>query len=161
MNRARLRNSRGDTAPMLLAYISLVALIAVGLLAVATLRSDGSPDWLKLSVLCALSILSFPSRGRGLTGKTTLSYASIIFLASAALVGPLGAAIVGAVSPLGGLKDQPPPKRVFNVSMNLIIAGLAGFVYEACKGVDLGMASGTPDLLLFVGLPLMVADVAM
>jgi hypothetical protein len=146
---------------MLLAYIAVVALIATGLMALATLSLDNRPDWVRLSVLCALSALSFPSRGKGLTGKTTLSYASIIFLASAALVGPLGAAIVGAVSPLGGLKEQPLPKRMFNVSMNLIIAGFAGFVYHLCGGVDLSMAKGTPDLLLRVGLPLMVADLAM
>jgi putative nucleotidyltransferase with HDIG domain len=146
---------------MLMAYIAVVALMATGLLALAALWSDHRPDWVKLSVLCVLSVLSFPSRGKGLAGKTTLSYASIIFLASAALVGPLGASIVGAVSPLGGLKEQTLPKRLFNVSMNLIIAGLAGFVYQACGGADLSMVRGTPQLLTHVGLPLMVADLAM
>ena len=161
MSQRRARTSRGDTAPRVLMYITVVALAAATLLTFAAIQSAARPEWIKLGVLCALSILSFPSRGKGLTGKATLSFASILFLASVALVGPLGAALVGAISPLGGLTEQPLPRRVFNVSMNLIIAGFAAFVYLWCGGHTVSGSMGRSQLLLNVGLPLIVADLAM
>ena len=114
-----------------------------------------------LAVLCALSVLSWPARGKGLASKTTLSFASILYLASVALLGPLGAALVGAVSPLAGLRQQQPQQRVFNVAMNTIIAGFAGFVYLWVGGRQVNTAMGPADLMLRVGLPLIPADLAM
>ena len=99
-------------------------------------RSSSHIDWLVLAVLCALSILSFPARGKGLAGKTTLSFASIIILSSVALLGPLGAAVVGAVSPLGGLRQTNRFRGGSSTSaMNSLLAGFAGLVYLWVGGV--------------------------
>lgn len=161
MKRPRSRSPRGDSAPAVLLYVAIVGLVAAVLVVLAFLLFGGISNWLMLTVLCALSVLSWPARGKGLAGKTTLSFASILYLASVALVGPLGAALVGAVSPLAGLRQQQPQQRVFNVAMNMIIAGFAGFVYIWVGGEQVNTDMGPSDLILRVGLPLIPADLAM
>ena len=87
MKRPRSRSPRGDSAPAVLLYVAIVGLVAAVLVVLACLLFGGISNWLMLTVLCALSILSWPARGKGLAGKTTLSFASILYLASVALVG--------------------------------------------------------------------------
>src|SRR6476469_5380804 len=125
MTQSRARES---SRPVLM-YVGLVAFLASALLVPASLLGPLPADWVMLVVLCMLSLLSWRSKGEHVEQRTALSFASILYLASVALLGPLGAALVGAVSPLAGLRQQQPQQRVFNVAMNAIIAGFAGFVY--------------------------------
>jgi hypothetical protein len=128
---------------------------------VAALSAGRQMDWLALGVLGIMSIVSFAARGKDLVGKAALSFASIIILTSVALLGPLGAAIVGAVSPLGGLREQSLPRRVFNIAMNSFLAGFAGLIYLWVGGLEVGQAMSREELLVRVGMPLLAADLAM
>jgi len=79
-----------------------------------------------------------------------------------ALLGPFGAAFVGAVPNLLGVNKDRAQVRVFNSGMNSAHSAFAGFVYLVIGGPQVvGSGSGAQDLLLHVGVPLMVADVAL
>ena len=127
----------------------------------AALTAGWQMDWLALGVLGIMSIVSFAARGKDLVGKAALSFASIIILTSVALLGPLGAAVVGAVSPLGGLREQSLPRRVFNIAMNSLLAGFAGLIYLRVGGLEVSQAMSRGELLGRVGMPLLAADFAM
>jgi HD-GYP domain-containing protein (c-di-GMP phosphodiesterase class II) len=161
MSQRQPRAPRGDSAPAVLLYICCVAIAAALLMVAAAVNAGMDMDWLVLSVLAIMSMVSFPARGKDLVGKATLSFASIIILSSVALLGPFGAALVGAVSPLGGLREQPLPRRVFNIAMNSLLAGFAGLVYLWVGGAEVNIEMDRQDLLVRVGIPLIAADLAM
>src|SRR5665647_763397 len=107
-----------------------------------------------------MGILSESVRERDIGRKTTLSFTSIVLLSSVALVGPFGAAVVGASTVLAVNKDRLQV-RVFNAGMTSAIGAVGGIVYILAGGathVSEVVVAG--PLLLHVGLPLMVADVA-
>jgi hypothetical protein len=108
-----------------------------------------------------LSLISWRSKGERVEQRTALSFASILYLAAVALLGPLGAAVVGAASPLAGFRQQQAQQRVFNVAMNVIIAGFAGFVYIWAGGVRVDPSMTRSQLVYHVGLPMIPADIAM
>lgn len=152
----------GDASRAVLTYVCLVAVAALALLVPAAIYGPLPQDWFQMTVLCVLSFLSWRSKGERVAERTALSFASIIILASVALLGPLGAAVVGAVSPLAGIRQQPLQQRIFNVGMNSLIAGFAAFVYGWAGGLPAQLAANRPlPLLLHVGLPLIAADLAM
>jgi hypothetical protein len=88
----------GDASRAVLTYVGLVAVAALALLVPAAIYGPLPQDWFQMAVLCVLSFLSWRSKGERVAERTALSFASIIILASVALLGPLGAAVVGAVS---------------------------------------------------------------
>ncbi|MEP7018105.1 MAG: HD-GYP domain-containing protein [Actinomycetota bacterium] len=118
-------------------------------------------DVVALVVLCGMGILSESVRGNDVGRGTTLSFTSIVLLSSLALLGPFGAAIVGAVPQLLGVNKDRLQVRIFNSGMASAHGAVAGFVYLFIGLQVMGPASGARDLLLRVGLPLMVADVAL
>jgi putative nucleotidyltransferase with HDIG domain len=143
------------------AYITVVVLGALGL---GVLGSRVHPltgdDVVALLVLCVLGILSESVRGSDVGPRTALSFTSIVSLSSVALLGPFGAAVVGAVPQLLGVNKDRAQVRVFNSGMNGAHSAVAGFVYVLMGGPQVvDSLSGAPDLLLRVGVPLMVADV--
>jgi hypothetical protein len=151
-----------DSSKAVLLYVGLVAFAALALIAIASRVAPPPRDWLAFSVLCALNLLSWRSKGERVEQRTALSFASIIILASVALLGPLGAGLVAAVSPLADVRQQPLQQRVFNVSMNSLIACVAALVYAKVGGVQAVDAKNGPiPLLLDVGLPLIIADVTL
>jgi putative nucleotidyltransferase with HDIG domain len=89
------------------------------------------------------------------------SFISIILLAAAVIVGPVGAGIVGMVSTLVQLGKAKFIVRLFNVAMFTCMATIGALAYTFSRGAQFAQhQSGAGDLLLRVGLPLMVAEVA-
>ena len=144
-------------------YIGAVVLGAFCLAALGwQMHPLKNQDVVALVVLCGMGILSESVRGNDVGRGTTLSFTSIVLLSSLALLGPFGAAIVGAVPPLLGVNKDRLQVRVFNSGMASAHGAVAGFVYFLIGGLQVfGPASGAQGLLLRVGLPLMVAEVAL
>jgi len=144
------------------AYIAAVLLVALGLAVLGWRPHPLKPDdVVALVVLCVMGILSESVRENEVGRRTSLSFTSIVMLSSVALLGPFGAAIVGAVTHLLVVNTARLQVRVFNTGMTSSYGAVGGFVYLALGGLQVvGSASGAQDLLLRVGLPLMVADVA-
>lgn len=148
-------------------YIAAVLLLALalGLLAwrIDPLSYFGAPpdnDLVTLVLLGVLGVLGSASQERNVGGRITFSFASIILLAAVALAGPLGAAVVGAVTYLVVLDKQRIEVRAFNIGMTSAIGAAGGFVYLLTGGAtDVKTSGGVGYLVLHVGVPLMVADV--
>ena len=145
-------------------YVAAVVLSAVGLAVVGwwmhPLNGDDVDDVVALVVLCLMGILSESVRENNVGRRATLSFTSIVLLSSVALVGPFGAAVVGASTVLAVNKDRPQV-RVFNAGMTSAIGAVGGIVYLLAGGAThVSDISGAGPLLLHVGVPVMVADVA-
>ena len=147
------------------AYIAAVLFAAVGLAVLAwrihPLNTGPShDDIVTLVVLAVLGVLGLSSQERNVGGRIGFSFASIILLAAVALIGPFGAAVIGAVTCLLVVEKQRVEVRVFNVAMTSVYAAIGGFVYLLAGGAtNVSQVDGVWPLLLRVGLPLMVADV--
>jgi len=148
-------------------YIAAVVLAAAGLAVVAWRvhpLSNGAPSdnhVVTLVVLCVLGVLGSTSQERNVGGRIGFSFTSIILLAAVALTGPFGAAVIGAVTFVLVLDKQRVEVRVFNIGMTSAYGAFGGFVYLLVGGVtNVSELDGVGPLLLRVGLPLMVADVA-
>ena len=144
-------------------YITAVVLGAVALAVLGwRMHPLNVNDMVALLVLCVMGILSESVRGSAVGPRTGISFMSIVSLSSVALLGPFGAAIVGAVPNLLGVNKDRAQVRVFNSGMNSAYAAVAGFVYLLIGGPAVVRSGlGAQDLLLRVGLPLMVADIAL
>jgi putative nucleotidyltransferase with HDIG domain len=148
-------------------YIAAVALGAVGL-AVLGLRVQPlhRHDVVALVVLCVMGVVGSSSQERNVGVRVGFSFTSIVLLSSVAILGPFGAAVVGAVSNLLMVSRDAARVRVFNSGMTSAYGALGGFVYLLAGGA-IGETSDTlPDrvagvgpILLHVGAPLMLADV--
>jgi len=149
------------------AYIAAVLFAAVGLAVLAwrihPLNTGSShDDIVTLVVLAVLGVLGLSSQERNVGVRISFSVESIILLAAVALIGPFGAAVIGAVTCLLAVEKQRVEVRVFNVAMTSVYAAIGGFVYLLAGGATnvSQVDDGVWPLLLRVGLPLMVADVA-
>jgi len=149
------------------AYIAAVLLGAVGLAALAwrvhplSVNAPFRSDVVTLVVLCVLGVLGSASQERNVGGRIGFSFTSIILLAAVALLGPFGAAIVGAVTYLLVVNKQRPEVRLFNIGMTSAYGAIGGFVYLLAGGTaPESSIGGVWPLVLHVGLPMMVADVA-
>jgi putative nucleotidyltransferase with HDIG domain len=143
-------------------YITGVVVLAV-VLAVLGWRGHplGAQDVVPLVVLCVMGVLSESVRERNVGRKTTLSFTSIVLLSSVALIGPFGAAVVGAVPHLLTRGKDRLQVRVFNSGMTSAIGAAGGFAYVLAGGAaDVSGVQGVWPVLLRIGFPLMVADVA-
>ena len=141
-------------------YIASVLLGAAGLAVLGWRMHPLNDDVVALLVLCGMGILSESVRGSDVGPRTYLSFTSIVTLSSVALLGPFGAAIVGAVPHLLGVNKDRVQVRVFNSGMTSAYGAIGGFVYVLAGGaIGATDVSGSWPLLLHVGLPLMVADV--
>ncbi|MEP7192295.1 MAG: HD-GYP domain-containing protein [Actinomycetota bacterium] len=163
----------GSPSPAVSAYIAVIMLIASSLAVVAwrghPLTSSGPPsdnDVVTLVVLGVLGVLGSTSKERNVGGRIGFSFASIILLAAVALIGPLGAAAVGAVTYLMVFEKQRFEVRVFNLSMTAVIGAAGGFVYlmaggatMAGRATEVSASGGDAFLTVHVGLPLIAADV--
>ena len=145
-------------------YIAAVVLMAVALALLGwQIHPLNRGDAVALLVLCGMGVLGESVRGGAVGPRTGLSFTSIVSLSSVALIGPFGAAIVGAVPNLLGVNKDRAQVRIFNSGMTSVIAAVGGFVYLVAGGtkyVTDVQAQGTSPLLLHLGAPLMLADVA-
>ncbi len=141
------------------AYILCVCLLACGTVAVSWILVGQPHDLVALIILCILGILSFLLREPDVGSRVGFSFLSIILLSCIVIVGPVGCALVGALSMALQLGRPPTRVRIFNAGMTAFWAGLGGLVYIAAGGErDLAALDGPGQLLLHVGAPLMLAD---
>ena len=151
----------GVLSRAVITYITAVLFGAAGLVVLGwRLHPLNHADVVALVVLCVMGVLGASSQERKLATRITISFTSIILLAAVAIVGPFGAAVVGALSPLLVVNNDRVEVRAFNSGMTSAIGSVGGFAYLAASGA-IG-ATGVRDvgpLLLHVGVPLMLADV--
>ena len=127
----------GKLSRVALLYISAVVVLAVVLVA------RGPFTGLSWQYVVFLGILVIVSESRATQlrkGQLTWSSSSAAMLASVVLVGPVGAAIVGACTALGLRRGPHILQRVFNTAMYALSAYLAGRAFLA-----LGGHVGLPD----------------
>jgi HD domain len=141
-------------------YIAAIAIVAVGLAVLGWRTHPMDQEILALVVLCVMGVLGSSSQERNVGARIGFSFTSIVQLAAVAILGPLGAAVVGAVTQLMEFNKHPVRVRIFNASMTSAIGAVGGFVYLMAGGAtDVFEVHGVSPLLLHVGLPLMLADV--
>jgi len=117
-------------------------------------------DVVALVVLCMMGVLGASSQELNVGGRIGFSFTSIILLAAVAILGPLGAAVVGAVTHLLVINKYRVQVRVFNSGMTSAYGAVGGFVYLLAGGAkDVVAVRGVWPPLLHVGAPLMLADV--
>ena len=151
----------GVPSRVVASYIASVLLVAVGLAVLGwrthPLRGD---DVVALVVLCVMGVLSSSSKESNVGGRIGLSFTSIILLAAVPIVGPFGAAAVGAVTYLLVVNTDRVQVRVFNSAMTSAYGAAGAFIYVLAGGAsDVTDARGVWPLLLHVAAPLMLADV--
>ena len=143
------------------AYIAAVAFLAAGLAVLGWRMYPMHDDVVALVVLSVMGVLGSSSQERNVGGRIGFSFTSIILLAAVAILGPVGAAVVGAVTHLLGVNKFPARVRVFNIGMTSALGAAGGFAYIVAGGATaVTDVSGVSPLLLHVGVPLMLADVA-
>ncbi len=144
----------------------IVAIFLAIVVALAGLRLSwvvvGPPkDLVALATLAVLGILSVWLREPDVGSRISFSFLSIVQVSCVVLVGPVGGVIVGALSSLVEPGRVPKRVRTFNVAMSAILGSVGGLTYHFVGGIsDLNGVHGPVALLLHVGAPLMVADVA-
>lgn len=122
---------------------------------------DGPPqNWGGIAVLTILAAGGVLLRETDLMGRVRISFLSIILVAAAVIVGPIGAGIVGAVAMAAKVTSGPRVATAFNVAMFSGLGVAGGLVYLAAGGRNfLSEDMSAVDILLHVGLPLVVTDV--
>jgi HD-GYP domain-containing protein (c-di-GMP phosphodiesterase class II) len=142
-------------------FVAATCLCAATLLVLGWFTSGWPEDVLALVVLMAMGVVSWLWRESNVGGRVQFSFTSIILLAAAVMVGPLGAGLVGAVSTVVQPGRVALIVRLFNTALGSVIGSVGGFVYLAAGGASaLSTVHGAWGLVVSVGLPLMVADVA-
>ncbi len=134
----------GKLSRVALGYVGAVVAAAAGLLAGGPFKGM---SWQYVIVLGILAIVSESTATQLLRGRLTWSPSSAAMLASVVLVGPIGAALVGACTALGLRRGPSILQRVFNTAMYALSAYLAGHAYLA-----LGGHVGQPDADSFPGI---------
>lgn len=143
------------------AFVVFVACLAALLLTAGWLLTGGPYDWLALLVLGTLGVFSWVVRDSDVSHRVQVSLTSVILLASAVIVGPVGAGLVGGASTLLEPRRAPLIVRTFNVALGSVIGSVGGLVYLAVGGVrDLSALDGELEIVAWVGLPLIAADIA-
>jgi len=135
-----------------LGKLSRVALIYIGAVVVIAfvLVARGPFTGLSWQYVVFLGILVIVSESRATQlrkGQLSWSSSSAAMLASVVLVGPVGAAIVGACTALGVRRGPHILQRVFNTAMYALSAYLAGRAFLA-----LGGQVGLPSQKSFPGI---------
>jgi hypothetical protein len=135
----------GKLSRVALLYISAVAVTA------AVLVARGPFTGLEWQYVVFLGILVIVTESRATQlrkGQLSWSSSSAAMLASVVLVGPVGAAIVGACTAMGLRRGPHILQRVFNTSMYALSAYLAGRVFIALGGhVGLPNENSFPDII--------------
>jgi len=96
---------------------------------------DG-PDWRTLVVLALLFLVCESAPTLLNIEQTAVSVSFSAALAAVVLVGPLGAALVGAVAVLSVRPGLPPVKRLFNGAQFAVCGYAAGVVYRLAGGPE-------------------------
>ncbi len=142
-------------------YIGLVCVLAVAVVVVGWARNGPPSDPVALVILTLMGMAGWILREPDVGSRVGFSFLSIVLLAGIVIVGPVGCAVIGALSMGLEVGRQQSRVRIFNAGMTAFWAGFGGLVYEVVGGErNLSLLNGPSALLLHVGVPLMVADVA-
>jgi putative nucleotidyltransferase with HDIG domain len=147
-------------------YVCAVAVVAVVAVVISIVKPPHSwerDQWVAFGVLLALGLVSVAVREPDVGSKVTFSFLSIIVISSVVLTGPAGSAIIGGLSMALERGRRPLIARLFNASMFALQGLVGGLVYVGLQGPiaeDVKTISGAGELLLRVGVPLVIADVA-
>jgi hypothetical protein len=134
----------GKLSRVAFGYVGAVVAAAAGLLAGGPFKGMSLQYVIVLGILVIISESTATQLRRG---HLTWSPSSAAMLASVVLVGPVGAALVGACTALGLRRGPSVVQRVFNTAMYALSAYLAGHAYLA-----LGGTVGLPDADSFPGI---------
>ena len=146
------------------AYVGVVWAVVGALGVLALVREPLTrEDLVPLGALLLLGFLgrALPDAVVSLSGDgVRFSFFGIVILAGAVMVGPLGAALIGIVVTLARPVRMPAVRRIFNAGMFGVVGLVGGFAYLLVGGVDPLTVSGAGDVIVSIGLPLVVADLA-
>ena len=141
-----------------------VALVGVGVAALLVLSGivgglPSSPT--ALVVLLVLGVVAGRMQVR-VQRQVAFSLIGVVLVASLALVGPLGAGLIGAVSFLATPFVRQRVVVVFNLLASTGLGALGGLVYLLLGGTaDPAGLGGAGDVVRHLGVPLLVADLTM
>lgn len=142
-------------------YVAVVVLVAVALVALAAFTVPLSlVNWEAFGVLVVLGMLSERLRETDVTPGVALSLTSIMLLSCVVFTGPVGAAAVGAVAPIGVSRGA---RLVFNSALYACVGAVGGLAYSLAGGLVghmLHRAGTSGQLALHVAAPLLLADLA-
>jgi len=146
------------------AFVAIVWLIAALLMAAAFHISPlVAADLVPLIALLLLGVLSrvLPDTLISVSGDgIRFSFLGIVILAAAVLVGPVGGGVVGATATLARPTRMPAIRRLFNAGMHGTVGLVGGFAYQGLGGVDPLTVGRPTEVLLLIGVPLVLADLA-
>jgi HD-GYP domain-containing protein (c-di-GMP phosphodiesterase class II) len=120
-------------------------------------------DLFALLVLTVLGVVgSLWRREAEVTRRVDISFTSIVLVAAAVIVGPVGAGLIGAVAAASQSgRAAPPLVRLFNIGMVSCLGSISGLAYPLVGGeLHLERLVGPTEYMIHVGFPLMVADIA-
>jgi HD-GYP domain-containing protein (c-di-GMP phosphodiesterase class II) len=142
-------------------YIGFTCVAAVGGVAAGWVLVGPPTDFVALGTLLALGFISVWVKERDVGSRVPMSFLSIVVIAGVVLTGPVGSAVIGALPVLFERDVRGALARPFNASMLALQGVVGGLVYLWIGGAaDIAAVQGPSALLLHVGVPLMVADVA-
>lgn len=136
-----------------------MVLVVLGVVVAPLAEADVVP----LVVLFLLGLLArlLPDAIISLSGDgVRFSFFGITILAAVAMVGPLGGALVGTLVTLVRPVRIPLIRRLFNAGMFGVVGLVGGLAYVSAGGVDPMTVTGPSAVLLGIGIPLVVADLA-
>ncbi len=137
-------------------YIVTVLVVAVVLIARGPFTFSAN-SWRDIAVLGLLLVISESTATRLSPRNLSWSANTTATLAAAVLVGPVGAALVGACTVFSLRRGPSPAQRAFNTGMMALTAYVAGWVFVALHGnVGPLTASSFPQIIW----PFAVAAVA-
>ena len=125
-------------------YIAAVAAASAALVAPRLSASMDSDWWVQLGVLMLLFLICHSTPTQLVEGQSAWSPSSSATLAAVVLLGPVGAALVGAASVLSPRRNLLLAERIFNGAMYALSGYLAGRAYVALHG-----PVGVPDSASF------------
>ncbi len=143
-------------------YVAFIVMLGVAAGVFSFFFAGGLPDDRgALVVLVLFSMIGVVRREMVLQStRITLSLGSIILLASAIIVGPLGSALVGLALAVIPSRGGRPIARAFNAGMYSINGSVAGLSYLfVSRGAHIDEMDTPGQLLIHVAAPLLVADV--
>src|SRR4051794_17455325 len=115
-----------------------------------------------MGILVTLCVVGLQLMVRRLAPNVDMSVNFIVQLATLVLLGPAAAMVVGGAASLLDLRKARTVVRTFNVALDVLAMAAASVVFLAAGGVP-GVHQGdsTQNLLLHVGIPMVLANVAM
>ncbi len=141
-------------------YITVVAVLAV-CLGVVCLTRYGLPDLPALGVFVLLALLHVVLPDAVVEGRVRVSLSSVVLLASQAIVGPAGVAMVGAVLGMSQGRRLLRRNRVFNAAQFSLHGAVGGIAFLLVGGtIDPDRLQDVSGLVLGLALPMLVADLA-